>query len=102
MNLIKVKLYTNMITRAARLINQEIEQYLHCVSDRQKWAVLEVIKAFEAGCQDWWDEIGLEQQEAIPGAIAQMKAGKLTPQDSVLKSIRNGKSTIKNYIKSGD
>ena len=28
--------------------------------------------------QDWWDEIGEEQQKAIDKALAEMKAGKRT------------------------
>jgi hypothetical protein len=92
----------NTISRATGLIDQEIEKYLPCLSDRQKRAVLALVKAFTAGRQDWWDKVGKEQQKAIGKSLAEMKMEELTPQDSVLKSIRNGKSTIKNYIKPGN
>ncbi len=38
--------------------------------------------------QDWWDEIGEEQQKAIDKALAEMKAGKLTPHDEVMKKYK--------------
>jgi hypothetical protein len=91
-----------MISRAAGLIDQEIEKYLPYLNDRQKRAILAVIKTFATGQQDWWSEISKEQQKAIDKSLAEMKAGKLALQDSVLKSIRNGKSTVKNYIKPGN
>jgi hypothetical protein len=88
--------------QTARIIDREIAQYLPRLSDQQKQAVLGVVKSFAADQQDWWDEIGKEQQDAVDKSLAEMKAGKVTQQDSVLKSIRNGKSTVKNYIKSGN
>jgi hypothetical protein len=91
-----------MISRATGLIEQEIEQYLARLNDRQKRAVLAVVKAFTAGQQDWWDKVGMEQQKGIDKSLAEKKAGKLTMQDSAFKSIRNGKSTVKNYIKPGN
>ena len=35
--------------------------------------------------QDWWDEIGTEQQKAIDIALAKMKSGKFTPHETVIK-----------------
>lgn len=35
--------------------------------------------------QDWWDEISEQQQEAIDISLAEMKAGKLTSHDDVMK-----------------
>lgn len=37
---------------------------------------------------DWWDEIGEEQQKAIDKALVEMKAGKLTPHDEVMKKYK--------------
>lgn len=71
--------------RAVRIIDQEIVQYLPRLNDQQKEAVLSVIKTFAAEQKDWWDEISKEQREAIDQSLAEMKAGKLTPQDEVLK-----------------
>ena len=90
-----------MISRIAGLIDLEIEQYLPYLRDWQKRAVLAVVKAFTAGQQEGWDKFSKEQQEAINKSPAALKRRKLTPQDSVLKSIRNGKFTIKNYTKPG-
>ena len=42
---------------------------------------MSVVKAFAAEQQDWWDEIDLEQQQAIDKALAEVSAGKLTPHD---------------------
>jgi len=71
--------------RAVKIIDREIVQYLPHLSDQQKQAVLGVVKTFAAEQQDWWDEISKEQREAIDKSLAEMKAGKLTPQDEVLK-----------------
>jgi len=74
--------------RAVKIIDREIVQYLPRLSDQQKQAVLGVVKTFAAEQQDWWDEIGKEQQEAIDKSLAEMKAEKLTPQDEVLKKYK--------------
>jgi len=37
------------------------------------------------GQQDWWNEIGAEEQEAIDKALAEMKEGKVTPHAEVMK-----------------
>ncbi len=37
---------------------------------------------------DWWDKIGEEQQKAIDKVIAEMKAGKLTLHDEVMKKYK--------------
>jgi hypothetical protein len=71
--------------RAVRLIDQELAQYLPRLNDQQKEAVLSVVKTFAAEQQDWWDGISKEQQEAIDQSLVEMKAGKLTHQDEVLK-----------------
>jgi hypothetical protein len=71
-----------------RIIDREIAQYLPRLSDKQKQAVLGVVKSFAADQQDWWDEIGKEQQDAIDKSLSEMKAGKLTSQDAVLKKYK--------------
>lgn len=73
---------------AIKLIDQEITQYLPHLNDRQKQAVLSVVKTFAAEQQDWWDEIGEEQQKAIDQSLAQMRAGKVTAHDQVMKKYR--------------
>lgn len=74
--------------RAVRIIDREIAQYLPRLNDQQKEAVLGVVKTFAAEQQDWWEGIGKEQQEAIDHSLAEMKAGKLTHQDDVLKKYK--------------
>ncbi len=49
---------------------------------------LRLVKSFAADHQDWWDEIGKEQQDAIDKSLSEMKAGKLTSQDVVLKKYK--------------
>ena len=73
---------------AIKLIDQEISQYLPHLSAKQKRAVLSVVKTFAAEQQDWWDEISEEQQRAIDQSLAEMKAGKLTPHDEVMKKYK--------------
>jgi predicted transcriptional regulator len=70
------------------MIDQEIAQYLPRLNDQQKQAVLSVVKTFAAEQQDWWNEIGKEQQEAIDQSLSEMKAGKLTPHDEVFKKYK--------------
>jgi predicted transcriptional regulator len=74
--------------QATRIIDREIALYLPRLSDQQKQAVLGVVKSFAADQQDWWDEIGKEQQDAIDKSLAEMKAGKLIPQDAVSKKYK--------------
>jgi ABC-type cobalamin/Fe3+-siderophores transport system ATPase subunit len=71
---------------ALKLIDQQIMEYLPRLNTRQKKAVLDVVKTFATEQQDWWDEIGREQQEAIDKALSEMKAGKLTPHDKVISN----------------
>lgn len=73
---------------AIKLIDQEINQYLPHLNARQKQVVLSVVKTFAAEQQDWWDEIGEEQQKAIDKSLAEMKAGKLTSHDQVMKKYK--------------
>jgi predicted transcriptional regulator len=73
---------------AARSIDKEITNYLPQLNIKQKRTVLTVVKTFMEEQKDWWDEIGEEQQNAIDKALAEMKAGKLTPHDEVMKKYK--------------
>jgi predicted transcriptional regulator len=66
-------------------IEKEITEYLAILNPRQKRTVLSVVKSFAEGQKDWWDEISEEQQKAIDEALVEMKAGKLTPHEEVMK-----------------
>ncbi len=55
---------------------------------KQKKTVLTDVKTFTEGQQDWWDEISKEQQNAIDKALAEMKAGNLSPHDEVMKKYK--------------
>jgi predicted transcriptional regulator len=70
---------------AIKSIEKEITEYLAILNPRQKRTVLSVVKSFAEEQKDWWDEIGKEQQKAIDEALAEMKAGKLTPHEEVMK-----------------
>jgi predicted transcriptional regulator len=74
--------------RTVRVLDREINQYLPRLSDQQKEAVLGVVKTFAAERQDWWDDISKEQQQAIDKSLAEMKAGKVVPQDEALKKYK--------------
>ncbi|MGN6340642.1 MAG: hypothetical protein ACTHML_06765 [Ginsengibacter sp.] len=69
----------------AKSIDQEIAEYLPQLNTKQKKTVLTVVKTFMEEQQDWWDEISEQQQEAIDISLAEMKAGKLTSHDDVMK-----------------
>lgn len=69
-------------------IDQEINKYLSLLNARQKKTVLTVVKTFAEEQDDWWDEISQEQQQAIDIAIAEMRDGKLTPNDMVMKKFK--------------
>lgn len=70
---------------AEKSLDNEITQYLPHLSIKQKRTVLTVVKTFMEEQADWWEEIGEEQQKAIDKALEQMKAGKVTPHDEVMK-----------------
>lgn len=76
------------IMNTATALDKEINQYLPQLNVKQKRTVLTVVKTFMEDQQDWWDEIGEEQQKAIDKALAEMKAGKLTPHDEVMKKYK--------------
>ncbi|MBX2925415.1 MAG: hypothetical protein KF746_24675 [Chitinophagaceae bacterium] len=70
----------------AKSVDLEIAQYLSHLNAKQKKTVLTVVKTFAEEQKDWWDEISTEQQEAIDRALDEVKAGKLTPHDEVMKT----------------
>lgn len=70
----------------AKSVDLEIAQYLTHLNEKQKKTVLNVVKTFAQEQKDWWDEISIEQQEAIDKALNEMKAGKLTTNDEVMKT----------------
>ena len=72
----------------ATALDKEINQYLPQLNVKQKRTVLTVVKTFMEDQQDWWDEIGEEQQKTIDKALTEMKAGKLTPHDEVMKKYK--------------
>lgn len=72
----------------AQMIDQEISKYLPHLNVKQKQAVLSVVKTFAAEQQDWWDEIGEQQKQAIEKSLAEMKDGKLTSHDDVMKKYK--------------
>lgn len=47
-----------------------------------------MVKTFAAGREDWWDEISQEQQQSIDKALEEIKAGKLTPNEEVMKKYK--------------
>lgn len=73
---------------ATTSLDKEIAQYLPRLNVKQKRTVLTVVKTFMEDQQDWWDEISEEQQRAIDKALAEMKTGKLTPHDDVMKKYK--------------
>lgn len=73
---------------AAKLLVNEITNYLGQLSVEQQKAVLTVVKTFAAEQNDWWNEINQEQQKAIDKALKEMKSGKLTPHADVMKKYK--------------
>lgn len=71
-----------------RFIDKQITEYLPRLNEKQKEAVLSVVKTFAAEQKDWWDEVSEEQQVAIDKSLAEMKAGKLTAHDEVMKKYK--------------
>lgn len=74
--------------KAATLLDKEIFDYIPRLNTKQKQTVLKVVKTFMEDKKDWWDEISEEQQNAIDKSLAEMKTGKLTRHDEVMKKYR--------------
>lgn len=66
--------------------NQQMTEYLSQQNESEK--NLQVVKSFMDEQKDGWNEISEEQQHAIDHSLAEMKAGKLTPHDDVMKQYR--------------
>ena len=75
-----------MATEAIVLEN-EIAQYVHQLTTRQKKTVLNVVKTFAQEKKDWWDELSNEQLSAIRESEAELDAGKGIPHKEVLKKL---------------
>lgn len=73
---------------AAKPLISEIMHYLNQLNTEQQKAVLTVVKTFAAGREDWWDEISQEQQQSIDKALEEIKVGKLTPNEEVMKKYK--------------
>jgi len=78
----------NTTMNPATLLDKEISYYLPRLNVKQKKTILTVVKTFMEEKRDWWDEISGEQQKAIDKSLAEMKAGKLTPHDEVMKKYK--------------
>ncbi|MFM2385300.1 MAG: hypothetical protein RL660_57 [Bacteroidota bacterium] len=65
-------------------VDKEIVERLPQLNLKEKRTILSVVKTLVAQKQDWWDEIGEEQKEAIDKSLLEMKAGKLTAHDKVM------------------
>lgn len=74
--------------KIAETIDKEIFNYLPRLNIKQKQTVLKVVKTFMENQKDWWDEISQEQRTAIDKSLAEMRSGKLTPHDEVMKKYR--------------
>ena len=74
--------------KTAETIDKEIFNYLPRLNIKQKQTVLKVVKTFMEDQRDWWDEISEEQQRGIDKSLAEMRSGKLTPHDEVMKKYR--------------
>ncbi len=70
---------------AEKSLDKEITESLPHLNIKQKKTVLTVVKTFMEEQKDWWDEIGEEQRKAIDNALTQMKTGKVTPHEEVMK-----------------
>jgi predicted transcriptional regulator len=65
-------------------IDHEIVRSLSKLNIKQKKTLLSLAKAFLEDKQDWWNEIGKEQQISIDKSLSEMKAGKVTRHDEVM------------------
>jgi predicted transcriptional regulator len=81
-------LVQRILNMAIKSLDKEITSQLHLLSTRQKQTVLTVVKNFTEEKKDWWDEMGAAQQTSVDKALAEMKAGKLTPHETVMKKYK--------------
>ena len=72
----------------AKSLDKEITESLPHLNLIQKKTVLTVVKAFIDEQKDWWGEISETQQKAIDKSLEEMKAGKLSSHEEVMKSYK--------------
>jgi len=72
----------------ATSLDKEINHYLPLLNVKQKKTILSVVKTFMDDQKDWWDEISEEQQKAIDKSLAELKSGKVTPHEEVMKKYK--------------
>ncbi|MFT4153473.1 hypothetical protein [Parafilimonas sp.] len=70
---------------AAKSLDEEIIRHLPQLNTKQKKTVLTVVKTFMEEQKDWWEKIGEEQQKMIDKALEEVKEGKLTAHEEVMK-----------------
>ncbi|PZR29788.1 MAG: hypothetical protein DI535_01410 [Citrobacter freundii] len=73
---------------AAKSLDQEIVSYLPQLNVKQKKTVLTVVKTFMEEQRDWWSEISQEQQQAIDQSLTEVKTGKITGHEEILKKYK--------------
>lgn len=76
------------MSTATKGLDREINHYLPLLNEKQKKTVLTVVKTFMEEQKDWWNEISEEQQRAIDKSLAQIKSGKLTTHEEVMKKYK--------------
>ena len=74
--------------RTIKSLDEQINQYLVHLNVKQKKAVLNLVKVIVQKERDWWDEIEDNAKESIDRALTEMKAGKLTPHNEVMKKYK--------------
>jgi hypothetical protein len=74
---------------AARPLEEEIFFYVSHLNTEQKKAVLSVVKNMADTEDQWWESIEEEAAPSIQKAMQQVKKGKLTPHDEVMKKFRS-------------
>lgn len=74
--------------KAATTLDKEIFDCLPLLNIKQKQIILKVVKTFMEDQQDWWDKISKEQQKEIDKSLDEMRAGKLTSHDEIMKQYR--------------
>ena len=69
-------------------LDKQIVHSLPRLNVKQKRTLLTVVKTFMEEQKDWWDEISEEQQKAIDKSLQEVKAGKLTSHQEVMKQYK--------------
>jgi predicted transcriptional regulator len=69
-------------------LDEKITQSLSQLNVKQKQTVLTVVETFIQNQNDWWDEIGEEQQKAIDKSLQEVKEGKVTSHNEVMKKFK--------------